>query len=441
MAYLQTLTNSALAKITAFIGGGPQITITQIAVGDGNGASITPDPAMTDVVNEVYRANVNQVYIDDDDNLVAELVIPMATGGFTIREIACFDSDGDMFAISQHPQIVKPLLSENAVGELVLRMVIAVSNTAAINIVASPAAVATQSWVENNFSLTALLPGGTTGQILRKVSNLDGDTEWADPTNVNVTVDAVEEVQTLTAAQTVVTFTTVTTTGLALYLDGFRLLPTQWTVDSATQVTLQNLPGPVTEGAKLHAIQNEPFSTLQTIAIGQIVMLGITSNPATIFGYGTWEQVAQGRAIFGYDVGDVDFNTLAKTGGAKTHTHAGTTNAGGDHSHGGNTGDHALTTGQIPSHSHYLIGNATGSNNLTGSNHVVKYSGDNDSMEDYRLFGSNTNPSLGQSSSTGSGNAHKHTISNSGTHTHAFTSDAANGLPPYYTVALWKRTA
>lgn len=49
------------------------------------------------------------------------------------------------------------------------------------------------------------------------------------------------------------------------------------------------------------------------------------SNPADLFGFGTWAVFAAGRAIFGVDTGDTDFNTGGKTGGHKTidlsHTH------------------------------------------------------------------------------------------------------------------------
>lgn len=41
-------------------------------------------------------------------------------------------------------------------------------------------------------------------------------------------------------------------------------------------------------------------------------------DPNTIYG-GTWEKI-KGKMIIGFDESDIDFNTLKKTGGNKTHT-------------------------------------------------------------------------------------------------------------------------
>lgn len=46
-----------------------------------------------------------------------------------------------------------------------------------------------------------------------------------------------------------------------------------------------------------------------------------STNPNTLFGFGTWELIAQGRTLVGVDTTDTDFNTPGKTGGNKTHAH------------------------------------------------------------------------------------------------------------------------
>lgn len=45
------------------------------------------------------------------------------------------------------------------------------------------------------------------------------------------------------------------------------------------------------------------------------------ANPSTLLGFGTWEQIAQGKTLIGVDTEDTDFNTAGKTGGSKTHNH------------------------------------------------------------------------------------------------------------------------
>lgn len=53
--------------------------------------------------------------------------------------------------------------------------------------------------------------------------------------------------------------------------------------------------------------------------VGFVVTLGVSTNPATLYGFGTWTRI-QGRVIVGVSDSDGDFD-LNDTGGAKTHIH------------------------------------------------------------------------------------------------------------------------
>jgi microcystin-dependent protein len=54
--------------------------------------------------------------------------------------------------------------------------------------------------------------------------------------------------------------------------------------------------------------------------IGAIYTTTIITNPATIFGFGTWIAFGTGRTLVGVDTTQTDFNTVVKTGGAVTLT-------------------------------------------------------------------------------------------------------------------------
>jgi len=58
--------------------------------------------------------------------------------------------------------------------------------------------------------------------------------------------------------------------------------------------------------------------------IGSVLTFGVSTNPNTLLGFGTWTAIA-GRVIVGIDAGQTEFDTLDETGGAKTvdisHTH------------------------------------------------------------------------------------------------------------------------
>jgi hypothetical protein len=160
--------------------------------------------------------------------------------------------------------------------------------------------------------------------------------------------------------------------------------------------------------------------------VGSIyINAGVTTNPATLLGFGTWTAFGAGRVMVGLNGADSLFDALEETGGSKdatlvshNHSFSGTTSGVGDHQHIGNN-----TT---------EFGTGTLADTGYASNQGVNYNGK-------RWY-------------TSAAGAHSHTYSGntggiSANHTHGFTtstngSSATNAnLPPYITVYMWKRTA
>lgn len=108
-----------------------------------------------------------------------------------------------------------------------------------------------------------------------------------------------------------------------------------------------------------------------------------STNPATLFGFGTWVAFGAGRVMVGLDAGDPAFDLLEETGGAKTHT---------------------LTVPEMPAHSHDYQRSTTSSGTA--------------------FTGGSLSPSeqLTATSTVGGGLPH-------------------NNLQPYIVVQAWKRTA
>lgn len=262
MAYQTIYTNYGLQAIAQAQATGVPVNLTAIAVGDGNGNPTTPNQSQTTLVREVYRHAPNRVYQDASNPLLfnVELAIPYSVGGFTMREIGVFDDTGTLFAVGNTPEAYKPQGdgSEGSYSDTVARVQFIVSNASVITLQVDPnVAVATQQWVNNNITAAALIPGGTTGQILAKQSNADGDVEWKDPTDANVIVDTIEENQTLAASQTVVNLASTITYGLCVFVEGVRLRNDQWTPDPTigTKLTLaQSYPA----GTKISFVNNLP---------------------------------------------------------------------------------------------------------------------------------------------------------------------------------------
>ena len=56
------------------------------------------------------------------------------------------------------------------------------------------------------------------------------------------------------------------------------------------------------------------------ITRGHTISLTVSTNPNTLFGFGTWSEYGQGRVLVGKSA-EAEFDTIGETGGAKTHTH------------------------------------------------------------------------------------------------------------------------
>lgn len=270
MANYKTIyTTYGLAALTAAEASGVAITLTHMAVGDGNGNAVTPSQSQTGLVREMYRSTINRITRDpiDSTKFTAELVVPATEGGFTLREVGLFDSTGSLFAVGNLPATYKPADTEGAYSDTTVRMVFVSTNATVVNLYIDPnVTLATQSWIENNITAATIIPGGTTHQVLRKINNTDGNYEWADPTDVNIAVDIIEESQTLSGGQTVVTLATCTTIGLAVYIEGVRLIrgsgADQWDEDPTLPATRLILGQTYPAGSVILFVQNEPLGNV-----------------------------------------------------------------------------------------------------------------------------------------------------------------------------------
>lgn len=264
MAFKTIHTKYGLTAMAQAEAAGVPINLIHMAVGDGNGGPVTPDWEQTQLARERYRSTINRVYQDPDDatRFTAELVVPAGEGGWVMREIGVFDSAGSLFAVGNLPETYKPLPEEGSFGDAVLRLEFVVTNATVVNVMIDPnVAVASQAWIINNVTAATLIPGGTTGQMLVKRSNANGDTEWRDPDAINVTVDTIAEKQLLAADQTIVDLSITTTYGLAVYIDGLRIDlgsgAGEWQPDESLSTRL-HLGQSYPDGTRITLVNNEP---------------------------------------------------------------------------------------------------------------------------------------------------------------------------------------
>ena len=285
MAFFTILTAVGQAKIANAVALGQQIQLTEMALGDGNGNATNPVQSQTGLVRQVYRAQLNQLSTDpaNPNYVIAELVVPSDQGGWTVREVGLYDVDGNLIAVGNFPETYKPVLSEGASRDLVVRIIIEVSNASVVQLKIDPSIVlASRQWVVSQFLLRSKVAGGLTGQVLVKKTNSDEDFEWKNPNAaVNVLVDVVPERQTLAASQTIVNLALIKAQGSAVYVEGVRLIETvDFNVTGATQVTLTaSYPA----GSVFHAYQNEALDTIAgaTETVRGLIKLAPAGAPST----------------------------------------------------------------------------------------------------------------------------------------------------------------
>lgn len=156
--YYVILTDLGQASLTQAMGLGQTLDLTHIALGDGNGVVPTPTEADAALVNEVHRRGITSLTVDpvNPNWLIIEAVLPTDIGGWTIREVGIYDTDGVLFAIGNFPATYKPILAEGSAREMAVRIYVQVSNTAAVTLVVDPSVVfATRTYVDNSFVVHA----------------------------------------------------------------------------------------------------------------------------------------------------------------------------------------------------------------------------------------------------------------------------------------------
>jgi|GEM_PF-3204843 len=129
------LTSIGEQKLAASIGGTP-LNLTTVRVGDGNGASITPNRLMTDLVRRVGDAYPVTLSARDNDTPTMwriRTAIPAEAGPFTVREIGVFDAAGAMIAIASHAE-VEFLGAGGDIVSMVLDIVFPVSGQANVSL-------------------------------------------------------------------------------------------------------------------------------------------------------------------------------------------------------------------------------------------------------------------------------------------------------------------
>lgn len=150
------LTDIGAAALIAASEAGKKWQPTHILIGDAGGApGETADPipsaAQTKLIRQRYRAQLNRLFVSEQSAnvLVAELVLPMAIGGFWIREIGLEDADGKFVAVANCPPSFKASVESGSARTQTIRVQIILSGMEHVELIIDDGIVyATQDWVK-----------------------------------------------------------------------------------------------------------------------------------------------------------------------------------------------------------------------------------------------------------------------------------------------------
>ncbi|PHV00154.1 phage tail protein [Iodobacter sp. BJB302] len=143
MSYNTLLTALGAAEMINAQATGTLVPFTHLALGDGNGAAITPVESMTALTHEVHRVAITSVTPDAENPnwLVVEAVVPTTVGGWTIREVGLIGGSGagnKLLAIGNFPDTYKPLLAQGSARDMLLRMIIQLGNASVVQLTIDP---------------------------------------------------------------------------------------------------------------------------------------------------------------------------------------------------------------------------------------------------------------------------------------------------------------
>ncbi|HFM5211238.1 TPA: phage tail protein [Escherichia coli] len=185
--YYAILTNQGAARLANATMLGSKLNLTQMAVGDANGVLPTPDPAQTKLINQKRIAPLNLLSVDpnNQNQIIAEQIIPENEGGFWIREIGLYDDEGVLIAVANCPETYKPQLQEGSGRTQTIRMILVVSNTEAITLKIDPSVVlATRKYVDDEVLELRLY---VDDQMRNHIAAQDPHTQYAQKHNPTFT--------------------------------------------------------------------------------------------------------------------------------------------------------------------------------------------------------------------------------------------------------------
>lgn len=160
----------------------------------------------------------------------------------------------------------------------------------------------------------------------------------------------------------------------------------------------------------------------EAFPVGSIFISVVSTDPATLLGYGTWAAFGSGRVLVGLDATQTEFDTVKETGGAKTVTLTAAQSGLPQHTHVQNAHTHVQDA-----HSHVITSQTATTGGATSYEHGTL---DTSSAEAEATETTATATAVNQNATAVNQDAGP-----------ANASQAHTNLQPYIVAYFWERTA
>ncbi|EBF5606339.1 phage tail protein [Campylobacter coli] len=138
--YYTILTKIGIAKFIAARASGNGVNLKSFKL---SSKVILPSEEMQSLEEIVYEANINSKSVDENNPNYINLMcyVPSDIGGFEINAVGIYDEAGDLLAVGNLPRTYKPILKEGSAKELMIKIVMELSNAEEVILKLDPSVI------------------------------------------------------------------------------------------------------------------------------------------------------------------------------------------------------------------------------------------------------------------------------------------------------------
>lgn len=138
--YYTILTKIGIAKFIAARASGNGINLKSFKL---SSKVILPSEEMQSLEEIVYEANISSKSVDESNPNYVNLMchVPSDVGGFEVNAVGVYDEAGDLLAVGNVPRTYKPILKEGSAKELMIKIVMELSNAEEVILKLDPSVI------------------------------------------------------------------------------------------------------------------------------------------------------------------------------------------------------------------------------------------------------------------------------------------------------------